>query len=757
MDISNFINILIKELGNDGQVVHWQKLPAKDSQHPVNSIDVNSELKEQLLSRGKWPLFTHQAEAINKLRDGKNVIVATPAASGKSLCYHVPTIDLLTEKRTNRALYLFPTKALAQDQLETFDDMTDELNIRSAIFDGDTLNEDRAQIRRSAQLIITNPDMLHLGILPNHRSWSRFFRELKLIVIDEAHVYRGVFGSHVANVIRRLRRLCRIYGSKPQFVMCSATIANPEDLSRELIGLPFEVVNQNGAGNGGRHFVFWNPPIVDRRKSLRRSTNTEVSGLLSRMVGEGVRTLAFVRTRRLAELVYIYTREILVQSYPELADRIASYRAGYLAHERHEIERAFFSGELLGVAATNALELGIDIGDLDATLLAGYPGTIASTWQQAGRSGRSGSESLTVLVARDDPIDQYLMNHPEFFFGRTSESVLMSPTNPYIMGPHLLCAAYETPISSDDDLIFGPKLGEQIRQLDAQGLLHKASGRWHLSPEVGYAAEDVNLRSTGNDDYIVVEEQSGAILETVDEGLAFRQLHQGAVYLHRGNSYVVNRLEIAAKVAYVHNQDLPYYTQTNELTDIQIVRTWESKTIGQAKVTLGEVQVTDHVVGYRRKEPFSERELSRGALNLPPNMFDTVAFWFDVPQEFIGHCNKHGLDLEGALHAGEHAAISILPLFAMCDRNDIGGVSTLLHADTGRPQVFIYDGHPGGVGISEEGYHQVLRLWEATLAMMSSCSCLEGCPSCVQSPKCGNNNYPLDKRTAIDFFRELCN
>ncbi|MQF70012.1 DEAD/DEAH box helicase [SAR202 cluster bacterium AD-804-J14_MRT_500m] len=756
MDFSNFIDVLIRELGNDGQVVHWQKLPARDPQYPVNSIYVNPALKELLRSRNKWPLFTHQVDAINKLRNGANVIVTTPSASGKSLCYHVPTIDFLSEKRTNRVLYLFPTKALARDQMETFDDMTDGFNIRSAIFDGDTLTEERAQIRRYAQLIITNPDMLHLGILPNHRSWARLFRELKLIVIDEAHIYRGVFGSHVANVIRRLRRLCRIYGSDPQFVMCSATIGNPEDLSKELIGLPFEVVDHNGAGVGGRHFVFWNPPIVDKRKSLRRSTNTEVSGLLSLMVGEGVRTLAFVRTRRLAELVYIYTREILLQNHPELAERVGSYRAGYLAHERREIEGAFFSGELLGIAATNALELGIDIGELDATLLAGYPGTIAATWQQAGRSGRSGSESLTVLVARDDPVDQYLMNHPEFLFDTRSESVLMSPTNPHIMGPHLLCAAYETPISSDDHLIFGPKLGDQIQQLDAQGLLHSSSGKWHLSPEVGYAAEDVNLRSTGNDNYMVVEEKSGTILETVDEGVAFRQLHQGAVYLHRGNSYVVNRLEIAAKLAYVQNEDLPYYTQPNEVTDIQIVRAWESKTVGRVKVTLGEVQVTDHVVGYRRKEPFTERELSRGVLSLPPNIFDTVAFWFDVPQKFIKRCKEDGLDLEGGLHAGEHAAISILPLFAMCDRNDIGGVSTLLHVDTGRPQVFIYDGHPGGVGISEQGYHQVLRLWEATLDMMHSCSCHEGCPSCVQSPKCGNNNYPLDKKIAIDLFRELC-
>ncbi len=753
MDFSEFLNTLRKAPGYDGQLVHWQRLPARAAQHVQGPIELHPQVVELLQSGGKWPLFTHQAEAINGLRDGANVMVATPAASGKSLCYHVPAIETLMNDSAGRVLYLFPTKALAQDQLAGLEELTDGLGLHTAIFDGDTPREDRSQVRRQAQLILSNPDMLHLGILPNHRAWARFLRGLRLVVVDEAHVYRGVFGSHVANVLRRLRRLCHHYGSSPQFVMCSATIANPEELAEKLTGLPFQVVDQNGAGSGGRHFVFWNPPIIDQRRAGRRSTNTEVSGLFARLVEEGVRTLTFVKTRRLAELVYLYTRETLQQEHPELADRIGSYRAGYLAEERREIEKALFSGDLLGVATTTALELGIDVGDLDATLLAGYPGTVAGTWQQAGRGG---AEALTVLVARDDPLDQYLMRYPEFFFGRSSENALVSPANPHIMGPHLLCAAYEAPLDASDEALFGPKLTEQIQQLDAQGLLHRRAGRWHLSPEVAYPAEEINLRSTSRDSYLVVEEGSGAIVETVEESAAFRQLHQGAVYLHRGKSLLVTRLETAAKVAYVNAQEVPYYTQARDLTDIRIIRSWESKLDGGVKVSLGEVRVTDHVVGYRRKEPFTEKELSEETLDLPPNLFDTVALWFDVPQGLAARCAKEKLDLAGGLHAAEHAAIGILPLFAMCDRNDIGGVSTPLHPDTGRPQVFIYDGHPGGIGISEQGYHQIDRLWQATLDTVASCPCEEGCPSCIQSPKCGNNNHPLDKGVAIDLLRELC-
>ncbi len=745
MDVSGFLGQLTGSHWYEDQIVHIEVVPPKDAREGALSPPLNDQVIKALDKAGLWPLYSHQAQAINHLAAGSNVIVATPAASGKSLCYQIPALDALLSDLSNRALFLHPTKALTQDQLKGMRNLTDGLPVKAAVFDGDTPYDERAAVRRSAHVILTNPDMLHLGILPNHRSWSRFFRGLKYIVLDEAHVYRGVFGSHVANLLRRTRRVCGLYGSSPQFILCSATIANPGELASELTGLDFQVVDDDGAPSGGRRFAFWNPPFIENTPSSRRSTNMEAATLFSHLIAKKVRTLTFVRTRRQAELVYLYAREQLESMERGLGKMISPYRATYLSEDRRRIESDLLHGRLLGLASTNALELGIDVGSLDATIITGYPGSIASTWQQAARSGRRGEEALSVLVGRANPLDQYLMNHPEFFFGKPVENALISPDNPYIIGPHLLCAAYEAPLEEADSQLFGPRFKSHVDNLASQGFLRESRGKWHVTPEMPYPAEFVNIRSASLHAYPVVEEESGVILETVDETSAYFQLHPGAVYLHLGDAFRVTGLDLENGAAYVSRTDAGYYTQSKDTTDITINRVRDAKFAGGVQVYLGDVEVTTRVTGYQKRRPLTEEVLDEERLDLPPRIFNTVALWFDIPDQLLEEVADKKLGLSGGLHAAEHAVIGVLPLFALCDRNDIGGVSTALHPDTGQPQIFIYDGHPGGIGIAEMGYRMVEQLWRVTLNAVTQCPCDDGCPSCIQSPKCGNNNYPLDK------------
>ena len=754
MDVSGFIRHLLSSPFYKGQVAHESQLPPREAAYGDLEYYLDSRLIHSLESSGRAGLYSHQARAINALLDGRNVIVATPAASGKSLCYHVPVLDALLRERDACALYLFPTKALTQDQLRSLGDLVKpDMGVRYASFDGDTPGNDRAEIRRSARLLLTNPDMLHLGILPNHRSWGRLLRGLRYVVIDEAHVYRGVFGSHLANVVRRLRRLCAAYGSSPQFVLSSATIANPGEHAQAITGLPFEVVDEDGSPYGGKDFIFWNPPLIDARRGMRRSANTEVSTLMTELLKAGVRSLAFVRSRRLAELLYTYVRGQLRQEAPDIAHRVAPYRASYLPEARRETERQLFQGELLGVVATNALELDIDIGDLDATILNGYPGSIASKWQQAGRSGRRGEGSLSFLVAVDNPLDQHLMRHPEAFFDKSHEQALTSQGNPHILGPHLLCAAYEAPLGESDAKLFGSTFSEVAAGLEERGLLRHRQGQWHLDVRTDYPAQDVNIRSATSEVYTLVEEETGRVLETMGGESAFFELHPGAVYLHRGEPYIVVELDLMGRTAYASSTDVPYYTQPRNITDIRILNVRAEKRADRVSAYLGDVEVSTTVVGYKKKAHLSEEILGDEVLDLPPRIFRTAALWFDIPEDSQAEIRRLREDLAGGLHGAEHAAIGILPLFALCDRNDIGGVSTPLHPDTGRPQVFIYDGHQGGVGIAERGYEIIEELWEATLRTVQECPCQDGCPSCIQSPKCGNNNQPLDKGVTIKVLR----
>ena len=756
MDTTAFLNYLKSDPEYKDQIVHIQHIPARDARPGWLDKPLDPLLQDRLDLAGITTLYAHQAEAVNAIRQGNNVMVATPSASGKTLCYNIPVLNAMLENTTTRALYLFPTKALAQDQLRSLTELagkTINLPWECSTYDGDTPSEDRGGIRKRARIVLTNPDMLHLSILPNHQTWDRFFRRLKYVVVDEAHVYRGVFGSHLACILRRLRRICSFYGSRPQFVFCSATIANPGEHAERLSGLPFKVIGDDGAPYGGKAFVFWNPPIIDEARSARRSANSEATYLFTGLVRRGVRTLTFAGTRKLTELIYVYSRDLLGQP---LSEKIKPYRAGYLASDRREIERELFYGQLLGAVATNALELGIDIGDLDATVLTGYPGSIASTWQQAGRSGRRGERSLTFLVAQNNPLDQYFMNNPDFFFGKPFENALINWENGNILKPHLLCAAWERQLDETDSSYFGEPLATALAELEEEGRLRKVGDRWYIAPQLSYPAQDVNVRSASSQNYQVLDSSKGYdLLETIEEDHAFWQVHPGAIYLHQGESYFVRELDIEKHIAVVEPATVPYYTQTLEMTDIRVIQKIHEKECNGVRVCLGIVDVTNQVDGFKKKKHYTDEVLGEEVLDLPPMRFITQSLWFDVPQRAVDTIEKGKLDFHGGLHAAEHAAIAILPLFAMCDRNDIGGVSTPFHADTGRAQIFIYDGYPGGIGIAEKGYEIVEQLWAATLKAIEECPCRDGCPACIQSPKCGNNNEPLDKKAAVILLRGL--
>ncbi|MBN2462234.1 MAG: DEAD/DEAH box helicase [Dehalococcoidia bacterium] len=738
------------------QIVHVQHIPPREPTFGELDKHLYPALQARLESLGISALYTHQAMAVNAARRGKNVMVDTASASGKTLCYNLVVLEAILKDPSSKALYLFPTKALAQDQLRGLNELACLELISSgscATFDGDTPQSERTEIKRKTKVVLTNPDMLHLGILPNHKSWSRLLHSLKYVVIDEAHVYRGIFGSHVANVLRRLRRLCASYGSNPQFICCSATIANPKEHAEKLVGQPFEVISDDGSPHGGKSFVFWNPPLIDETGTGRYSSNSEATFIFTELIRKNIRSLVFTRTRKLTELLYIYTREQLGSSLGRL---IKPYRAGYLPEDRRYIERELFDGHLLGVVATTALELGIDIGDLEATVLVGYPGSIASTWQQAGRSGRGVGESLSFLIAHDNPLDQYFMHHPDYFFGKNFENALINSENLNILKPHLLCAAWEQPLTGRDDAFFGANLDRAISELEGEGKLRKSSGRWYLSPRISHPAQEINIRSTSGKNYAVVDVSQGyELMETVEASVAFFQIHPGAIYLHQGDSYLVKELDLENRVAIVAPTDVTYYTQTKEMTDIRILKTELERQCSGVKVCFGEVDVTNTVVGFKKKMQFTEEVIGEELLDLPPLRFVTQALWFELPEAAIERVNDAGLDFAGGLHAAEHAAIAMLPLFALCDRNDIGGVSTPFHPDTGKAQIFIYDAYPGGIGIAAKGFEMMEKLWSATLQAVEECPCQEGCPSCVQSPKCGNNNEPLDKEAAVVLLQGL--
>ena len=743
--------------GRDDRLVHLEHVPARVGTAVGWPDWVDPDLRDAWTRGGIELPWAHQAEAAELAHDGRHVVVATGTASGKSLAYLMPALTAALEGsrapngRGATVLYLSPTKALAHDQWRAVDELGLP-SLRVSAYDGDTPDEERAWIRGHASYVLTNPDLLHRSMLPGHERWASFLRQLRYVVVDECHVYKGVFGSHVGNVLRRLRRVASRYGAEPTFVLASATSGDPAGSASRLVGLDVVAVADDASPRGSTSFALWEPPLTDgggeNGAPVRRTATAETASLLTDLVIEGVRTLAFVRSRRGAEAVAMTARDTLAEVDPDLVDRVAAYRAGYLPEERRALEAALRDGELIGVAATNALELGVDLTGLDAVLLCGWPGTRASMWQQAGRAGRSGGDALAVLVARDDPLDTYHVHHPEAIFGSGVEATVCDPSNPYVLGPHLCAAAAELPLTDDDLPMFGPTTRDVVDALVARGLLRVRPGGWFWTRQER-ASDLADLRGIGGGTVRVVEDGTGRLLGTVDPGAAHTTVHTGAVYVHQGATYLVDNLDLEDSVALAHREDVDFTTSARDTTDIRVVDEIGRTAWGDAELVHGHVEVTNQVVAYLKRRYLTGAVLGEEPLDLPPRHLRTQAVWWTVTPGMLTAAGLRDLDVPGAAHAAEHASIGLLPLVATCDRWDIGGVSTALHPDTGRATVFVYDGHPGGAGFAERGYAAARTWLTATREAIASCECRDGCPSCVQSPKCGNGNEPLDKAGAV--------
>src|SRR5829696_536101 len=700
---------------------------------------LHPSVREALAARGIATLYAHQAAAWEAAQRGEHLDVTTGTASGKTLAFNLPVLDALAREPKQRALYLYPTKALAQDQLRALGSLRlPGSPLRAAVYDGDTAAERRWQVRKWANLILSNPDMLHVGVLPHHDRWGDVLSNLAYVIVDEAHVYRGVFGSHVSNVLRRLRRLARIYGAEPQFLLASATIANPGELGARLIGEETTVIGDDAAPRAEQTVALWNPPLTDEELGLRASPLGEASRLMADLVSRGLRTLCFAKSRRAAELIHRFTADRLSDD-----SALSPYRAGYTPQQRREIERRLLEGELLGVSATNALELGIDVGLLDCVISVGFPGTVASLRQQWGRAGRRG-HGLAVLVASEDALDQYFMREPRALLGRRVEAAILDHENPRVLDGHVLAAAFEAPLDDADRAVLGDAALERSAALPE---LRKTKAGYVWAGR-DYPAARVSLRSTSPESFQIVDGSSGAMLGISEEARAYSTIHEGAIYLHLGESYRVRELDLGARTAVVEPFSGDYYTQAKKETTTAIVQPLQEKTRLGLQLFFGRVVVTEQVVGYQKKSIQTQESIELVALDLLQTEFETEAIWF-MPGARVLDGLEEMPRLLGSLHAAEHSLIALLPLWAMCDRWDIGAPSTNLHFQTGAPTIFIYDGHSGGVGITERGF-EAFEGWVAdTAKLLAGCPCERGCPSCVQSPKCGNLNEPLDKGGAL--------
>ncbi|MEU6034409.1 DEAD/DEAH box helicase [Actinomadura sp. NPDC047616] len=740
------------------RITHVQQVPARQGRRADWPRWAPQTLVRRLAAAGIEAPWEHQAEAAEHARSGRSVIIATGTASGKSLAYLLPAIASIYEEEARSqgtVLYLSPTKALAADQLRALRSLR-LTRVRAATYDGDTPRDERAWVRQHANYVLTNPDMLHRSILPAHGRWSAFLRRLRYVIVDEAHGYRGVFGSHVAQVLRRLRRVCARYGASPVFILASATTSEPATTASRLTGLDVVAVDDDASPRGPATFALWEPPLTELRGEqgapVRRTATAETGDLLADLVVEGVQTLAFVRSRRGAESVALGAKRALEEAAPELLDQVAAYRAGYLPEERRALEAALRSRELIGLASTNALELGVDVSGLDAVVVCGWPGTRASLWQQAGRAGRSGQAALAVLVARDDPLDTYLVHHPEAIFGTPVEATVLDPDNPYVLEPHLCAAASELPLTEDDLDLFGPSTADLLPDLVRRGMLRRRPAGWYWTRR-DKAADLADIRGAGGPPVQVVEAATGRLLGTVDEASAHTTVHEGAVYIHQGESFIVQTLDLDDSVALVEEAEPDYSTTARDVTDIRVIERLRSVSWGEATLNYGTVDVTRQVVAYQMRRLQTGEMLGEKPLNLPPRTLRTRAVWWTLSETQVEGLGD--LDLAGSAHAAEHASIGLLPLYATCDRWDIGGVSTALHPDTGLLTVFVYDGHEGGAGFAERGYANAATWLHATREAITACECESGCPSCIQSPKCGNGNDPLDKHGALVMLAEL--
>jgi DEAD/DEAH box helicase domain-containing protein len=730
-----------------GAVEYRRFLPGAPASHRSLAKPFPRQVAAALDRAGAGQLYTHQADALEHVRANENVVVVTPTASGKSFVYMAPTLELCASDPEAHALYIYPYKALAQDQARAFKNLARDPDSTGgpgvAIYDGDTPQKDRRKIRsRPPRVLITNPDMLHLGLLPYHYEWEKFLSRLKLIVVDELHVYRGVFGSHLHHVMTRLRRICARYGSSPIKVACSATIGNPGQFAESLLGEPFNVVERSGAPRAGRHFIFVN--------SSGSSPYTLATRILAECLKAGWRTITFTKARKVTELIFTWIQE----SNPEIARKISAYRAGYLPGERRAIERKLGDGSLLGVVTTSALEHGIDIGGLDVCILVGYPGSITSSWQRIGRVGRSDRESLVIMVGLADALDQYFMSNPVEFFERGFEPVAADPHNKTIASQHLICAAAEIPITDRDKKFYEPPTFDLVGELARKGSLvagHMDDGWYSLRRT---PSRDVRLRSIG-EGYSIVEEPEGRHVGSVGGVRAFVECHEGAVYLHQGQQYEVTRLDRDRLKVEVRRCNVPFYTQVLSEKETEILQVLDERQESGFVVRLGEVRVTQEFKEYVRKQISDQRKISSHPLDLPPVIYETVGMWIEVPHRLRDSLTEKARHFMGCLHACEHAAISLFPLLTICDGGDLGGISYPNHPQLDGPAVFIYDGYPGGIGLAKQGFEKTRELFSKTALLIESCVCENGCPSCIHSPRCGNGNHPLDKEGSIDLLRGL--
>jgi DEAD/DEAH box helicase domain-containing protein len=739
MELSEYINKLKTHMDFGSAFIHHRHIPPLDAGYGAE-YDLNPELSRTLREIGIDRLYSHQSEALDLIRRGENVIIATPTASGKSMIFNLAVLERIIASEKAKALYLFPLKALEQDQLKALSAFIKEIKgrkISAGIYDGDTTPYMRQKIRtRPPEILFTNPDMLHRGIMAYHDKWKELFENLSFIILDEVHTYRGIFGSHMNQIIRRLKRICSFYGSSPQFIMLSATINNPKEFGESLIQEKVSLVDKSGSPRSGQHFLFFNPEL---------SPNFSGARLFSHCIQSGFRTIAFTQSRKVTELIHIWTSQLS----PELKKKVSSYRAGFMPEERRDIEGRLASGELLGVVSTSALEMGIDIGYLDICILVGYPGTIINTWQRGGRVGRSGRESMIILIAKPDALDQYFMKHPEEIFERSYESAILDPHNPFVVEAHLPCAADESPITMADEIFWPDDLVRHLEKLELEGRLTRtAEGtpRWYSTRARPH--NDVNIRS-GGDSFTIFETSTGQAIGTIDGNRAFKECHPGAVYLHMGRQYLVDSIDIDKKDIIVSRTDLNYFTRVLAQKETEIIRVDRSRPVGKFIVREGLLKVTEQVNGYEKRALPGQELMGNFPLEFPPQTFETIGFWVEIEPVINTLLDREGLQLMGGIHAIEHGAIGIFPLFALCDRNDIGGICYPWHPQVEKTAIFIYDGHPGGVGLAQRGYEVVSELFQKTLDHIRTCECEDGCPSCIHSPKCGNGNKPLDKKAAI--------
>ena len=735
-----FVQHLLNHPGIGPMVAHHRRVPGRVARFAEPARPLSPELKQALGSRGISRLWSHQAEALDAAREGRNVLTVTPTASGKTLVFALPVLETVLEDPGAKALFLYPTKALAQDQVGGLRELaaaTGRLRPpRLAIYDGDTPDSERRRIKAEPpEILVTNPDMLHLGILAHHAEWRPFLEALRFVVVDELHVYRGIFGAHVHHILRRLLRLCAAAGSRPRFLAASATIGNPAEFASMLVGEPFDVVERSGAPGSGREVLFLNPVAV--------SPYTVAVRVVAEAAGRSLRTIAFTKARRITELLHAW----IVKEAPELRRHLAPYRAGYLPEERREIEARLFKGDLLAVLATSALELGIDVGGLDVCVLVGYPGSMTSSWQRIGRVGRKDRDALVVMIALPDALDQYVVAHPEMFFGQGFERAVLDPDNAIVAGHHLVCAAAEMPLALSEVAAMGKRAEGLAEGLERDGrLVRDAEGRqWFSFRKRPH--RDVSPRSAGAP-YSIIDAHTGRLLGTVDGMRVFHECHPGAIYLHAGHSFRILRLDTEARRVDAEAARVDYFTVVLGEKETKILERIESGRLGRLPLGYGRLEVTVRIREYQKKRLFGGEPISTHPLDVPPLVYETTGFWIEIPAAAAAAFAARGLHFMGGLHAAEHAMIGLFPLLAIADRGDVGGISYTGHPQTGGPAVFLYDGVPGGAGLAEQAFREPERLISSTLDVVEHCACDSGCPSCIQSPRCGNGNKPLDKAAA---------